>query len=371
MCMKNLFFVVAMAMAVVVSGCTKDTGSKKSEQNTRLVIKIGGESATRGTEATAAQNVIEIEPTRSHVFVVNAQGLVVASETLSAAALPSGGGQEIAEPVPTNSKVYVVANIPAADYTTAFKNLTNLADIKASTSAISTQTTYMKPTMANRAGTEVSIDVDDVNPELATVTVAVAPVISRLELHGVQAAATDDAVGKITAFNVAGVYVDSYFQRFAYDGLAIDGQEAIEMEQTEDFTGALADKMGDAGSWPGAGDPIAAKPTEGVWAYQVAPGGMPRFIIALTGVKFSPKGGGPEADWAEDPCYLTLTEYTGMTETAFTPGKVYRVGTAGKELVFGPDNLWPTPNPDPKAGLKVNVTVDDWTFGDYSGVLAR
>ncbi len=373
--MKKLLLIAVMALAVSLVGCSKDGTNSIDDSNTRLIIKIDGVSGsnTRATEGAAQEDQIAIDYPNSHVFVVNSRGEVVTSETLTSDAAPDGAGQEIAEPVPTNSKVYVVANVPAADYDAdEFKALATLDDVKALTSHISTQTDYKHPTLANlNAEAEDIVPVADANPgdeySSAEVDVTIAPVISRLELHGVQAKAEDDRLGMITAFTVTGIYVDSYFPLFAYDGFAIEDQDPLELGQQDDFAQSVADKMGNEGNWPG---PVA-KPTQGVWAYQVSPGGMPRFIIALTGVKYNQPSGGAEVDRSTETLYLTLTEYTGMTEPNFLAGKVYRVGTSGKELKFGPENLWETPNPDPKAGLKVNVTVEDWKFGDYSGVLAR
>jgi hypothetical protein len=151
----------------------------------------------------------------------------------------------------------------------------------------------------------------------------------------------------LTAFTVSGVYLDDYYPLFTYGGEF--GGTLFSQAQNTVFTGT-----GDAGAWAASGMPLIATPGSGnVWAYQVAAGGLPRFIIRLTGVKYNPGAG--EVDVSANNFYLTVTGYSALGSTVFERGKIYRIG----EVAFNHDDLSINPNQS-NVDLKVNVTIEEW-----------
>jgi hypothetical protein len=351
--MKKVFLMSAAIAAMVFTSCSKEDNTGTGKADTQLSIKISGVIQTRTVEAQGSTAVGTITLTGGHIFVLNPLGVVTYNETLNVSQATSVTGQVVGSPVAADSRVYVIGNIPTADVTT-IAALGNWAAIQAAVSAISTQSNYKGAALANSSGLPLAITPGA--GSTATVNVSIKPLISRLELTQVKGAST------IKAFTVSGVYIDGYYPSFTYEG----GHSGtlFAQGQSTNFTGTT----GDAGTWAAAGSPLIAAPaSSNVWAHNVASGGIPRFIIALTGVKYD-KGAG-EVDLSGTTHYLTVTGYTdgGTPLSAFERGKIYRIGgTNGIE--FDEEDLGLTPNPV-NVTLTLKVTIDEWVLVTPNAVL--
>ncbi len=233
--MRKLFLAAAAIVAMSLTGCIKDTyePSVGEEKMVDLTIMISdGSQNTRAIEAAGEtdQLVANLVESRSYIFVFNALGNVVGTPTqlVKAEAIvntPTNGAGQVVESVPANARVYVVANIPAFDVA-RITGYNTLDEVKKAVSDIETQNpsqaTYKTVVLANVGGSEKVITVSG---DTATVDVSIAPVVSRLELFAVRGGA-DGEGNRITAFTVAGVYIDNYFAQFAYDGKLVTGQTA-------------------------------------------------------------------------------------------------------------------------------------------------
>lgn len=347
--MKKLFL-AALAATTLFAACNKETVNVPEAGTTQLTIKIKGvaKSVSRAVEApgTDAPGTIQLED--GYIFVINPLGEVEdSSEALDLVAATSAAGQTLASSVASDSRVFVIGNIPS-DVTVA--SLTTLDEILAATSDITLQADYTKATLANINSAPVAITLGATS---AVADVVINPLFSRIELHKIQGGSDD--TGTITAFTVTGVFLDDYFPEFTFAG-GNDGT-MFEQDQSTTFAG-----IGNTGSWAADGAPLAAVAGANlVWAHNVASGGLPRFIIKLTGVKYNPTGGGAEVT-LEVPHYLTITGYDGVDE--FVRGNIYRIG-AENAFTFGPEDLGLTPNPI-DVPLIVKVRILEWVLAELT-----
>lgn len=347
--MKKVSFFSMLAAAALMMGvtsCNKEGGSNPGNDPKQVSIKIAGviQPGTRAVEAPGETAAGTIELTGGHIFVIDPLGAVTYKEVLNVTQA-TGVGQTLGASVPADSRIFIIGNIPTADQAT-IAALTSLSGIKAATSAMTTQTDYKKAALANSDGAPAAITVTGTTT--ATASVSIKPLISRLELVQVKGGAN------IKAFTVTGVYVDSYYPSFTYGG-SYSGT-IFSQGQGGTFSG-----IGDADTWAASGTPLVASPDLGLgddelWAHNVASGGLPRFIIALTGVKYDDGGG--EVDLGNTPYYLTVTGYTGVT--AFERGKIYRIGGTNG-ITFDEDDLGLTPNPV-DIDLTLTVSIEEWVL---------
>lgn len=388
---KNLLMTAALA-AMVLASCSQDNGAEISTnaKPAQLSIKLAGvvNSSTRAIEVPGVETEGTIELENGHIFVLNPAGNVTYNEALDVDAAMGVAGQTLAKDVASDSRVYILGNIPA-DATIVPANLTSLTEIQAASDAMTTvemigstaTQSYMTAPLANVGGTPATIllnGVTDADPDTgdtvveATATVTINPLISRIEL------------GKVTgnewvaAFTVAGVYVDDWYPSFTYGG-----SFAGKMFQQKTGTDFTLNTLKDEGTWAAVGVDTDEEPTTAnlfvatpdatgsVWAHNVAAGGLPRLLIKLTGVKYYPEDLNtklPITDAAAEDLqvqsgdlYLTVTSYTGVT--TFERGKIYNIGGDtegdGDGITFGPDDTGKTPNPG-NVTLNVTVKITEW-----------
>lgn len=354
---------MAAAAATILASCSKEPNTNTGDaSNGQVIVKLADvHPATRAIQAPGQEVAATLSS--GYVFVFGPTGDFVHGETLNVTDAKSNNGQKLTAVVPSDSRVYVVGNVPGG-YTTA--NLEAIfgsdepiqADVLAAMSAMSTQTDYTKAALANKAGTPAAITqktpATASNPAVYVADIILTPLFSRLELVAIQGGMDEDE-GVITGFDVTGVYVDEYYENFTYAGKAA-GNKWMQNQSTV-FTGNIGDK----GTWTATDVNdvwIADTGSTNVWAYNVASGGavIPRLIIELKNIKYTPKGS------VEEPIvgtyYLTVTSYSGVT--TFERGKIYRIGTIGKnDFTFSKDDLGITPNPT-NVELVVTVEIDEW-----------
>ena len=373
---KNLFFMLTAVVAVLFSACSKDDDPGTTTQPAQLTIKLADvvDPTSRALETPGETTDGTILLNNGHIFVLNPLGAVTYSEALDVDAASGSTGQVLAQDVPSDSRVYVIGNIPTGSNVATLTTLTN---IKAAEALMSTQTNYRAAALANDGGNPVQITIDTQTFDNSTatveasVTIIINPLISRLELNQVTG---DD---KILAFTVAGVYVDDWYPSFTFGG-SYAGTMYSQGTRT-DFTG---NTMKDEASWPATSatpdtPPFIAKPpvagqVQQIWAYNVAAESLPRLIIKLTGVKYlydnDANPATPEVEKEEpNPLYLTVTGYSGVT--AFERGKIYNVGAiAAKGITFSMDKTSLTPNPV-NVTLSVEVDIKEWVVVNPDAIL--
>ncbi len=293
--------------------------------------------------------------------MITPTGNVIHDEALDPTDARSSAGQRLTQQVPSDSRVYIVGNIPT-DAATALPACTTFSQVQAAVSAISTQNDavdkYKTAALANKTGQPSTISqvtaATSTDPAVYLANIVLTPLISRLELLSVLGGANAGG-DAITAFKVTGVFLDDDYPQFTFGGSSAGTQHS--QLQSTTFTGVT----GDTGSWAAntvGGDLIATPGTGKVWAYNVASGSVTRLIVRLEDVKWQPSGGA-EIDLTGTVYYLTVTSYTGIT--SFARGTIYRVGVSGEsDFVFTPDDLELEPNPI-NVLLDVKVAIEEWT----------
>lgn len=357
--MKKVNFFAMLAAAALtlgVTSCSKDGDGKNPADGTKtqLSIKLSGviQSApgSRAVEAPGKTTVGTIQLNGGHIFVIDALGAVSHSEALNVSQATGALGQVLTAQVASDSRVYIIGNIPTSNAST-IAGLTSFSAIQAATSALTTQTDYAEAALANSDGAPASITLGANNT--ATVTVSIKPLISRIELMQVKGAST------ITAFDVTAVYVDDYYPSFTYGG----NYSGTILSQGQDKT--TFNIPGNTGTWS-ATDAVTtgtfiANPGNGdVWAYQVASGSLPRFIIELDNIEYEDGNGDPQTLTGKH--YLTVKSYTGLGTgvTTFERGKIYRIGAANG-ITFDEEDITITPNQE-DVDLTVFVEIEEWVL---------
>ena len=100
-----------------------------------------------------------------------------------------------------------------------------------------------------------------------------------------------------------------------------------------------------------------------VWAYNVASGALPRLILKLENVKYTPDGE-PEEDITGGPYFVTVGSYNDGALTSFERGKIYKLNN----LKFNKQHLGGTPN---MTNVTLTATVDiiEWVIDDIEADL--
>lgn len=377
----SLIFTIATALALGMASCSGNgPGGDGPGEKTNLIIKLEKAKVphTRATEAPATTADPAITDARSVIFVADDQDNIVQAVGLVEAEATGSTGQVIPTAVPVGSSVYIVANIPAGEET-AIKGKRTLADVKAYTSAISTQSGFSTPTMANVDGVEADVQTTG---GTQTITVRIEPLIARLEIVAMQAKA-DAAGNTVTGFKVTGVYVSEYYPNFDYTGTAPAGDAMVSLKAGLEAAGdataiaavytGWASYMKDEGSWAATGTPLVAGEPGGanrVWAYNLVGKGTPHIIFKLEGIEYTNAGG--QTVTLSGARYITVEGYEGLS-TGFAHGSVYRIGKI--DTVTGDSNFqfdFSHLNGDPyeeSVGLTVKVDVVPWVINDYTPTL--
>jgi hypothetical protein len=395
--MKNKFVIVALA-AMALASCAKEQNANTSdEQQARVTINLKGVASakTRAIEAPGVETEGTIILTNGQIFVLSPAGAVEYTEPLDIADAAEDGEnyQILGQDVASDSRIYIVGNIPAEN--TTLVDATSLTQIKLESAAITDQEDYTAVALANVDGEPILIEVTkeiETEENLATIeaeaNVTIEPVISRIELGKVTGSE------EIAGFTVAGVYVDDWYSEFTFGGsyagdLYVQGTEKVfpsTAAVTAGFTTFLGDAADEEGEWDAtsadatdlATNPFFAIPAEDmVWANNVNAGNLPRLIIKLTDVVFLVDEDldpltDPTEQPQEDDLYLTVTGYT-VNSTAistFEAGNIYSIGGGvdGSGITFGPGDTSLEPNTG-EVTLEVNVDIKEWVVVDADAEL--
>lgn len=345
--MKKILF-AALAATVFLASCSQDddkVNAGKGEE-TQLTVKITGTAKSRAVEIPGVEMAGTIKLNGGHIFIIDGVGNIDASLSVALNTTTATGAGQVINAVPSGSRVYIIGNLPAGFNPAAY---TTFASLKAATAAITGQTDYKETALANADGQPMAITIGTGNT--ATASIALKPLISRLELVQVKGKSADDAIGTITGFDVVGVYVDDYYPNFTFDGNCAGTM--FSQGSSNVFTG-YESFYADTGTWS-ASSLVATPAGTDIWAYQVASQSLPRLIVELDNVVYDDLSSVSQT--LTDKYYLTVSTYNGGGLTKFERGKIYKISS----LDFGPADLDLTPNPS-NVQLTVNVTVTEWVI---------
>lgn len=377
--MKTIFFMTALAVAMLFSACSKE----EIDDGTRtLTVKVEAASS-RAIQAPGTTAAITLST--GVIFLIAPDGSVDIATAIVPAEVQGAG--QIFTGVPSSSRVFIVGN-PTIAAQTELLAATSFAAIQAiTTDALSYQSTlFSAVALSNADGNPAGISIT--SPATATVNVSISPVIARLELAGVtggiyvemNAGTPTGNQTRITGFDVIGVFLDSYFPNFTYVG---GGQGTlVEINQTQVANPALVPTwpgIQDRSTWTASGTPLVVTPGTGqVWAYNVPATQLSRLVIAVDNVTYeaSTDGGtgwapGTSGNYAGiqyitvGGLNVTLGGNTALA-TQLDRGVIYQIPASG--LVFNTSNLHPNPNPV-DVDLTVNVTIQNWILAPSETIL--
>ncbi len=351
-----LSFILLSFVSCAIGG--NDTKVVITDKSVDLIVRLDGVGSTRTraveSQGSTSANTIVLE--NGHIFVVAPDDTIIRHYPLNVKEACSAGGQLLgdgtdAHRVSTDVRIFILGNLPAGMVGSDLIDTDpSLGDIIKYPASISTQSDYKKAVLSNSNGLPAAISARDIDGTTASVTVSLKPVISRLELVSLQGST------EMTSFTVTGVFLDSYYPSFTfgagYSGDRVDqGRNPI----------LPATTTGDRGTWPAerrASGLYAASPsdptgTKSVWAYNVAAGSTPRLLVRLSDIKYEFVG--TAHDLTGQTRFLTVVNYTGLSNPAFERGRIYRI----EALDFDWRKLSETPNP-PGYNLSVSVEVEEW-----------
>ena len=362
--MKKMFLFAAAVAALTLVSCAKSHVNRpESEGETSITLKIAGaHSSTRAIE-TPATNPTKpaLDPAGDHfVFVINA-GTILYLERLVPADAVTGPGQVIGATAdggsqkyfPTTSSVFVLGNIPPDITISNFGVGKSYSSLETAVSEISyvylRNTDFTKPAMANENG---PANVIPTGANTASVQINIKPLYSRIELKDVKGGS------HIKSFDVSGVYLNNYNTKFKMNGTG----DVTSLYATTATPPYASGWFGDYTSSISSVAKVVAPGTGSkVWAYNVAPGSVPTFVVELKNIiRFLDDGSGnPTAteNIVAGPKYVTVTGYTGMSDATFLRGKIYQVGTVN----FNYNDLTDVPFPTGTA-ITVEVDIVNWDF---------
>lgn len=341
--MKKFLLLMAFASAAVVfASCNKESG--KAAETKGLVLKLEYAKAGGKTRLIEAPGVTgQLKLNDGYIYVFKNDGTLATSAPVALNVTEAtGAGQLIADQVPSDSRVYILGNIPS---TVNASSLTTLSQLKAHVETITAtaHNAYAKAMLANSNG-----EAELVQPNAAgtgsEVTVSLTPLYSRMELAQVKGDAN------IVSFDVTGVFVDSYYQSFTLDGKS--SGTIVNQSSSTDFTG----NIGDTGTWSStgaAGSAVAVPGSGKSWVYHMASDALPRLVVRVSNIVY--KDSNNQQQTLSDVRYITVTGYNEAAITKFERGKIYQIAS----LTLSVDKAALTPNPS-DVTLTVKATVIDW-----------
>ena len=378
---KSLFLVAA-ALVFGLSSCNNDdvvieTGSSY------VAITLGGaetrNAATGDTELRATGDVSLSSTLVHRAFVITAAGTVQHTQLLAAnntAQVLQDGGTPIE--VALNSGIYVVANIPAG-YDVTLEGLTTLTAINDFTSLITSQDNYEYVVLANLNAVPVLVSTGNEVAGVREVTVAINPVISRIELWGVRAstgyvAGIDPTnplrEGRIVGFELTGIILDGTHSEFRYRGSFAGTRRTVGVDagNTQFNDVALAPvRIIDTFIPTAVGNYLQVLPTGGAshaWAFNFAAGyaSVPRLVLRFEDIDWVDCDGNPHT--IAGPRFITVTGYSltqgGAPIPYFVRGNIHTISAANFTIdlrhlqteVINPDDV----------EVSVIINTVDWNF---------
>jgi hypothetical protein len=427
---KNSILALAAIALISFSSCNNDDANINIVEEgdpTHVSIRLSGvvnsrNAATGNTEEAGSTNPGTILLKHAYAFVLNTAGEVLHGQALNRTSDDkpeltvlqkdvNGTMENIA--VSPQSRIYVIGNTPD-DYRDDLAKLETLTEIHAFTSAMETQKDYKEVVLANVNATPVQVGTAATGTNMATVTVSINPVISRLELHQVSAKSDpvstslwiqpldengdedgdkieEPFMAKITEFKVTGIWVDGTYTNFTYEGggtvernTASTSNDVILDAMPVQIDGVDIDAVLENGVL--VAKPVkttGTTPVDQVWAFNVASGNVPRLIVRIEDVKWKADESDEDTvklfekyninieneyaletkDGEEKKHIITVTGYSGVNvdpinpDGVFVRGNIYQISTG---FAFDLNDLGIDVINPPAVNVTVGVRIQEW-----------
>ena len=362
----------AVTFLAAFVGCSNDDEKGGTVNNTpkSLFLKISNDAPATYAEGPV-QGAAPVVFSSGTLYFTDAAGDILGYYTISTAATSTtninittltGTGETIQNLPGETKDVYVVGN------TTGLPTSGNISVVKSKLLQVYSQATITNVHLYGTGtlpATPTTPAVPGVSNDLYSVSLILSPTVARLELTDIT------ATGEITGFEVAGIFVDSYYSQAAMDGtvdaanMIINGTNAPAFDnETSEYNVALKGPIYDWYSPALAAVTNVAIPAtaSSVWGYNIfaaagSAGGstVPRIIIRLKNITATVSSG---ITFPGDQ-FLTIRglKSAGTALAAINAGEVYNIGAG--VFTFDETNLTSVPNMA-LIDVIVNVTTANW-----------
>lgn len=365
--MKKLCVSLMALVALFCVSCSNDPEiPEKNDNGIDVTLSITTNPLTKALDNSQVGATAPIDPSKALiVYFMDASSSTVASYKLTGAqitAIQSGSGFKFTNLDPSVVNVYVVANVhsstlpviaPGTTLTAINNTVQNIYDQQTANAASVVLANKDKAIVSTGSTTGTA---SNGNLEFKA-AIELAPIVSRIQIASI----TKD--GTITGFNLAGIYIDNFYQNMSIGGdltsiiKATAGNVADFKLSAEGsvtpykINGQLFDEIVS----PTTTLPLA--PSGKVYGYQIFPvaGGLstvPYIILKLTNVV------GTTRTFPNTAYYIAVKAYKdGATSfTSFEAGKIYTIAS----IPVSENNIVTDPTQS-LINVTVNVTIAPWT----------
>lgn len=357
---------IAIALVALLLGfasCSSENDGPVAGDNLRTVfLKINNQPVTYAV--SSPQTATPVTFTSGNLYFTNSAGNILKHYTISDAETTdtniqmselSNAGAAITNLPLEVTGVYVVGNTKDLPQTGPISGVQGKLLHVTSQTNIETVNLYGKQTTLTPAG-----------ENKFRATVSLTPIISRIELGEIKAG------GTIESFDVAGIFIDNYYEEATVDGQV--GDVVSNSTETTSFTDNSTEypkKLYPAiYDWYADGlksvNKTAAPANGNIWAYNLFAGNsVPRMIIRLANIEVS-EGSTP----INGDRFITIKgfKHNGVSLSRLEAGKVYRLGAGvdgeGK-IEIDDEDVQETPNIS-TIDVSVSIELAKWELVDVT-----
>lgn len=365
--MKQMKFFAMAVAALTMFSCSKENTDAPEGQTVGKTMQITIAKAPTGKAggAPAANNATTIS---GDSYVLGFDGVDYASKLVyKKLVMIEAGLAATVTGVPTNTAHFaIVSNLSATDGAKIVQGMTYKAYNELLFSIAEYQTIATAP-MTNSGAQTLNKD----NPAVWTLTVSIAPIVSRIEVASISA--NDDPVvdtDEVTAFDLVGVYVNGYFTQFTMAGTQGGTQTPLVIAGADlrhaDDGGAIGSTVPkwsydyyatalSARTSYSAADVIGGAAGD-VWNYMISPAGMgamPRIVFEINNVSVNGVALGAATSF-----FVTVKSFKDNRDVPITSidrNTIFKIS----DVHFDGTNLGVEPNQE-TVSVEATVTVLDW-----------
>ena len=369
--MKKLCVSLMALVALLCVSCSNDPEiPEKNDNGIDVTLSITTNPLTKAVDNSQVEVSAPIDPAKEFiVYFMDANGNTVTAYKLTdpqiTAITTAGTGVKFTNLDPSVKSVYVVANVPSSTLpATDFG--TNLTAINAKVQSIYDQQTIdaKSVVLANTGKTATSTNAVAAPNDVASngnaqykATIVLTPIVSRIQIKEVSVDPT------ITSFNLAGIYIDNFYQNMSIGGdltsiskAPVGGVTKFNLSSDGSTPYKTNGQLFDELISPATTLPLV---TNGkVFGYQIFPvaGGLskvPYIILKLTNVV------GTTRTFASGTTYyVAVKAYKDGSNpfTTFEAGKIYTINS----IPVAENNIVTDPTQS-LINVTVNVTIAPWS----------
>lgn len=344
--MRKLHVLMAVLFAAAFSACSNDSADQKDLGPEKSVtVKLLTTPISKAADKTSVPYGALTPVNDVTVFFLDDNDRTVSAKgTMTGAEITSG--KTFTGVNPATTKVYIVANSNHGG-SPLFPGLNSIglnqtkSDIEALSASAGSQmgSTAMGIDNALLSGEAALVQV---NATDYTVNVPITPAVCRFEVTSIT------GYGDITAFDLEGIYLNTYYPQFTIGGGSAGTYYGISTTATE-LTNNVASFMKDAGLNKSGSLTYTNTDPANVWAYMVPVyTTSPRIILRLDNLAVNSLPMSPSTQ------YITVKNFKDATTgeaVVLKRGEVYVV----KDIRFTANDVTINPNQD---DINVTVTVE-------------